>query len=353
MFAGGGTLGHILPVAPVARALREANPGIKIYFVGTMKGLERDYAEREGLFTRAYYFDSRGFRRGFSPANIVALYKHFKNYFKSRRLLRKIAPDIVVGMGGYVSGAVVAAAVARKIKTAIHEQNSVYGFTNRVLRKKVDKVLLSYDIEKNEKTFLVGNPRLSEIYRRYRDQIRQVDEKTLLVVGGSRGAGGINDLIIGLKDELREKGIKVTLITGNKYYRKNIKKIENLGDDFFSVRPFVDNLPAIMISAGAVVSRAGATTLAEITALKKVSLLIPSPYVAGNHQEKNAATLAERGAALMLKETEMNRENMLAMITELLENKTLRKSIINNLNFIADIDACDKFVNQLNEMIDK
>jgi len=353
LFVGGGTLGHILPIVPVLKMLRENNPQIKAYFIGTTKGLEKNLIESTNLFTQTFYFDSQGFKRKFSFDNIITLYKYFKNYFLSRKLLKRLRPAMVVGMGGYVSGAVVKAAVALKIKTVIHEQNSVYGFTNKVLRKKVDKVLLSYDIESNDKTFLVGNPRISEIYYLFRDQIKPVNERALLAVGGSRGAEKINDLIIGLKDKFKSKDIKVILITGSKYYKENIKNINAVRDESFIVKSFVSNLPELLLKVRVVVTRCGATTISEIMALKKVCLFIPSPNVTDNHQEKNAMVIVSKGAAWMLKEAEMNQENLFDMIFELMENKELRNKIINNLNLITDITACRKFVDQLNGLIDK
>lgn len=351
MFTGGGTLGHILPIDPVTRALRAENPGVGIYFIGTTRGMEREYVEKSGLFTRAFYLDSQGFQRRMTLANAVTLYKHFRNYKQSKRILREIKPDIVVGMGGYVSGAVMRAALALKIRTAIHEQNSVYGLTNRVLRRRVDKVLLSYDIEKSEKCVLVGNPRESEIRARYRDRIGAVAEKTVLIVGGSRGAARINDLALGLREKFRERRIRTWLVTGRDYYRENAERLAGMSDEGFEIIPFVTDLPELMLKARLVVSRAGATTIAEITALEKVCLLIPSPYVTGNHQEKNALALASRGAAVMIRETELNGEGFFMAVTELLENEPVRKRILNNLAFLAKGDACAQFVNQLNEMI--
>lgn len=346
-------MGHILPIVPVLKMLKENNPHLKAYFIGTTKGLEKNYIENSGLFLKAYYFDSQGFKRKLSFHNIITLYKYFKNYFHSRRLLRKIQPDIVVGMGGYVSGAVVKAALALRIKTAIHEQNSVYGFTNKVLRKKVDKVLLSYDIERNDKTILVGNPRISDIYYRYKDKIKPVNEKTVLVVGGSRGAGTINDLIISMKKQFIDNGIKVILITGSKYYKENISNISVVRDNDFIVKSFVGNLPELMLKARVVVTRCGATTISEVQALKKVCLFIPSPNVTANHQVKNAAEMVNRGAAMMIKEQDLNRKKLFEAIDQLMHNKELRSKIINNLNLITDVASCYKFVDQLNGLINK
>lgn len=348
---GGGTLGHIFPMVPVARQLKTRDPTLKAYFIGTKNGLEKDYVQKCGLFDETFFLDAMGFKRKASFQNLLALYKYFRNYFQSRKILKKIAPDLVVGMGGYVSGAVVTSAISLKIKTAIHEQNAVYGLANKFLKRKVDRVLLSYDIERNEKTRLVGNPRTSEVYETYKKLLANPSERMLLVVGGSRGAERINDLIIDLKDEFAKKGVKVVLITGNAYYRKNLEKINRVKGPEFVVKNFVEDLPKLLLSARVVVSRSGATTLAEIMALRKVCLLIPSPNVTANHQEKNALEIVKKEGALMIRESELDKENLLSSIMRLMEDKELRNKIITNLTLLSDIDACDKFIKELDEMM--
>jgi UDP-N-acetylglucosamine--N-acetylmuramyl-(pentapeptide) pyrophosphoryl-undecaprenol N-acetylglucosamine transferase len=348
---GGGTLGHIYPVLPVVSKLKARDPKLLVYFIGTKTGLEREFLNKSEFFAGTYFLDSKGFKRKISFENLLTLYKYFRNYFLSRKLLKEIKPDIVVGMGGYVSGAVLKAATKMKIRTAIHEQNAVYGLANKFLKKKVDRVLLAFDIEKNEKTRLVGNPRTSEIYERYKREQSLTPERTVLVVGGSRGAERINDIIIALKEEFLKANIKVILITGNLYYRKNIEKINQSKGPKFIIKSFVRNLPELMLSARVVVTRSGATTLAEIMALRKVCLLIPSPNVTANHQEKNALEIVKKEGALMIRESEMTKDSLFTKILQLLDDKDLRRKIITNLTLIADVDACDKFIKELDEMM--
>lgn len=148
---GGGTLGHIYPVLPVVSKLKARDPKLLVYFIGTKTGLEREFLNKSEFFAGTYFLDSKGFKRKISFENLLTLYKYLRNYFLSRKLLKEIKPDIVVGMGGYVSGAVLKAATKMKIRTAIHEQNAVYGLANKFLKKKVDRVLLAFDIEKMRK----------------------------------------------------------------------------------------------------------------------------------------------------------------------------------------------------------
>lgn len=346
VFAGGGTLGHVIPALPVARELKKRMPPPKLFFIGTKSGLEKERIKICRLFDEIHLLDAAGFQKN-AFRNLLALFKFARNYHHCRKLLKKIRPAIVVGMGGYASAPAVLAASRLKIKTAIHEQNASYGLANKFLKKRVDRILLAYDIDRGKKTRLVGNPRTSEIYRKYKN--KPSSEDFLLIVGGSRGAKRINDLALGLKEEFIKRGIKVVLITGSAYYRKNHKNFKETND--FVVKDFVEDLPELMHAARAVVSRSGATTLAEIMALRKPSLLIPSPNVAGNHQEKNALEIAKKEGALMIRESELTPDNFLSAALSLMVDRELRKKIITNLNWIADLDACNKFTKELDEMM--
>ncbi len=338
-------------MVPVVKKLKERDPKIEVLFIGTKGGLEKDFIKKSGLFNKTFFLDSQGFKRKVSFGNLITLFKYFKNYFQSRKILKEVGPNIVVGMGGYVSGAVLKAAIKLKIPTAIHEQNAVYGLANKLLKGKVDRVLLAYDIESNKKTRLVGNPRTSEIYQKYKNRLSVKTEKSVLVVGGSRGADEINEMILSLKDDFKKAGIKVTLITGNLYYRKNLERLSGLKEPEFIVLPFVNNLPELLLPARVVVSRSGATTLAEIMALRKVCLFIPSPNVTNNHQEKNALEIVKKEGALMIRENELNKNNLFTNICRLLDDKDLRSKIITNLNLLSDVDACEKFVKEIDELM--
>ena len=353
MFSGGGTLGHILPIIPVVRKMKEENPKLKCYFVGTISGLEKKIIEESGFFLQTFYFDSQGFKRKISVYNVITIIKYIKNYYKSKKILKRLEPEIVVGMGGYVTGAVIKAAIALKIKTLIHEQNSIYGMTNFMLRKKVDKVLLSYNIDKRSNAVVVGNPRISEIYDKYKDQIYYKRYFSILAVGGSRGAAKINEIIISLRERFLEKGINVILITGNNYYKKNLEKISLIRNKSFIIKAFVNNLPEYLLKADVVITRSGATTIAEVLALRRICIFIPSPNVTNNHQEKNALELVKRQAALMISEKDLHKEDLFEKIVLLLEDKELRNKMITTINFIADNDACKNFVHEVNGMINK
>lgn len=338
---------------PVVKMLKERDPAVKVYFIGTSDGLEKEYIEKTDYFEKTYYLDAQGFKRSLSLSNLVTLWKYLRSTCKCIKIFREVKPDIVVGMGGYISGSAVRAALRLKIKTAIHEQNSVYGLANRILKKKVDLVLLSYPIDTEENTKVVGNPRISEIYERYKDRLQAITERTVLVVGGSRGAQKINDLVLSMKDDFEKDHIRIILITGKKYYQENRDKINQTSGNLFIVKALVSDLSLYLIKARVVVTRCGATTLAEVMALRKVCLLIPSPNVTNNHQEKNALEIVNREGAMMLRESELTRGTFFTAVKKLLDDSKLRSRIISNLIMISDVSACSKFVAALDELMQK
>ena len=350
LFTGGGTLGHIYPMVSVVKELKEK--GYKLFFIGTTKGLEKEYLEKHDVFEETFFLDSEGIKRSLSIKNIRAIYKHLRNIKKSRKILEKNKIDLVVGMGGYISASVVRSAQKLKIKTVIHEQNSVFGLANKLVHKKVDRVLLTYDIDKGENAVVVGNPRVSEIYAEYKNCNNYNIGNYVLIVGGSRGATKINELIIGLKDQFINSNINVLLITGKKYYKENNDLINEISEESFKIIDFSYDLPKLLIEAKVVVSRSGASTIAEILALKKVNLLIPSPNVTDNHQEKNASHVVNLGCGLMLKEDGLTKSILFDTIYKLYYNKDLRNSIINNIIFTTKTDARDLFVSEIEKLLE-
>jgi len=345
LFCGGGTLGHIYPLVSVVRELKTM--GYNLYFIGTTNGLEKSYLEDKDLFIKEYYLDSEGIKRSISLKNIRAIYKHLKNIRVSKRILKELKIDLVIGMGGYISGSIIQSALKLKLKTMIHEQNSVYGLANRLVHKKVDKVMLSFPIDDAKNTCVVGNPRITEIYELFKNNNNYNKGNYVLVVGGSRGAKRINEMVISLKDQFINSNINCLLITGKKYYNENKEKLEEISEEKFKIIDFSNDLPNLLIEAKLVLSRSGASTLSEILALRKVNLLIPSPNVTNNHQEKNAMEIVKMGCGVMLKESGLSNEKLFDTIHKLFFDKRLRSSIVNNIIFNVPLDAKDKFIGQV------
>lgn len=344
IFVGGGTLGHIYPMLPVVKKMKNE---YMLYFIGTTKGLERDLIDKQDLFKECFYFDMQGFKRSLSLYNIKTLFKYFKSKKEINALLNKIKPDLLVGMGGYISGTVLSVGIKRGIKSVIHEQNAVMGLANRLVYKKVDKVLLSFPLVKEikKKSILVGNPRISEIYAQ--NPLKQEDKKLIVSVGGSRGSKFINDTMIDAIGDFLSYGYNLALIVGNKYYQDNIEKIKSVINNRVEVIPFTNDLISYLKKARVVISRSGATTITELMALRKVCLLIPSPNVTSNHQEKNADILVNNKCCLKMLEKDITKENLVQKVVKLANDEDLRTTLTSNMIRISNYQSVDYFIEEI------
>ncbi|HHU55262.1 MAG TPA: UDP-N-acetylglucosamine--N-acetylmuramyl-(pentapeptide) pyrophosphoryl-undecaprenol N-acetylglucosamine transferase [Acholeplasmataceae bacterium] len=349
IIVGGGTLGHIYPILPVVNKIKDK---YKLYFIGTKTGLERRLIESNPDFIKKFFLDMQGFKRKLSLYNLVTISKFIKCYKNSKKILREIKPDLVIGMGGYISGVVIKVAKKMKFKAIIHEQNSVLGLANKFVEKNVDAVLLNFPLKrklKNTNVKLVGNPRLTEIFEN--NKIKNELKKYLVVVGGSRGSKVINDTIISMIPELIKNKYKVVLITGSKYYEENENKIKVLNYDDIKIIPFTNELISYLKKASVIISRSGATTLAEIIALRKIAILIPSPNVTNNHQEENANILVKQNCAVKILEKNLSKEKLLDMILNLEENNSLRSEFIYNMMKSFNYHARDDFINEMEKFL--
>lgn len=348
IFVGGGTLGHIYPFIPVVKEIKDC---YELYFIGTTNGLERSLIERTEGFKECFYLQMQGFRRRLSWYNIKTIKLYFQCKKEVNKIFDRIKPDLVIGMGGYISGVVLNVSLKRKIKTIIHEQNAVLGLANRLLVNKVDMVLLSFPVTnkiKNPHVKVIGNPRLSEIYYSYK--IHHEENKFIVIVGGSRGSEKINDLIIDCYNKLIALGYRIVLITGKKYYEKKSMEIKKILNKQIQIIPFTEKLIEYLKRASIVISRSGATTLVELMALSKICLFIPSPNVTNNHQEKNADILVNKECALKLLEKDLTSDSLLSAI-QTLENQDLRIKFRNNMRKLANYHATEDFIKEISFLI--
>lgn len=321
VLTGGGTGGHIYPALAIARQVTAAEPGSELLYIGSNRGLERELAAKEQIPFEA--IEISGFRRSLSWENVRTILRFLRGVGRSKQLLRRFQPDIVVGTGGYVCGPVVYAAVKLGIPTVLHEQNVIPGLTNAFLSRYVDLVAVSFPESSNnfpraKRVLYTGNPRASQVV--HADGARGLeslgiklaaDEKLVIVVGGSRGAKAINDSMIEMAPLIAAQpgGLKFLFITGQPYYESTTAKIREQLDPWpeaLKVVPYVHNMPEVLAAASLIVSRSGASSLAEITALGLPSILIPSPNVTNNHQEANARWLEREGAAKVILERDLD-----------------------------------------------
>ncbi|MDQ0227077.1 undecaprenyldiphospho-muramoylpentapeptide beta-N-acetylglucosaminyltransferase [Metabacillus niabensis] len=330
--SGGGTGGHIYPALALINEIKKNSSDVEFLYIGTENGLEKDIVKRAGIPFKS--IEISGFKRKLSTDNLKTIARFFKGVSLSKKYMKEFKPDVVIGTGGYVCGPVVYAATKLNIPTMIHEQNSLPGITNKFLAKYVDKVAICFEEARkyfpSQKVVLTGNPRASEVLGQDAEKGRQslglkANQKTVLIFGGSRGAKAINEAVLQMIPLLKNKPYQIVYVTGEVHYDKVMKEVELLEDSsHVMIKPFIHNMPEVLASVDLIVSRAGATSLAEITALGLPSILIPSPYVTANHQEKNAQAISENHAAMMIREQELNGELLLTHIDEiLLDDKKL------------------------------
>ena len=354
IISAGGTGGHIYPALAIINKIKKEEPKSEILYIGTHNRMEKDLIPELGIDYEA--IEVTGFKRKLSVDNIKTLINFFKARTKCKKIIEKFNPDVVIGAGGYVTAPVIWAAKKLGKKTFIHEQNSVVGLSNKYLSNYADKVGVSFestlkDFDK-EKVVLTGNPcsekALSIKKANKEDYGLTKNKKLVLIVMGSLGSRTVNEKITDMLEKFRNKNYEVMFVTGNAYYEK-IKKIrvpENV-----KIVPFIYEMPSLMKSTDLMISRAGASTMSEITVLGIPTIFIPSPYVTNNHQYKNAMDLVNKNAALILEENNLNNDNLISMIDSLLEDKVKYKEIKENLKTFGIKDSSTRIYEILKEMI--
>lgn len=328
VIAGGGTGGHVFPALAVAAALKRIFAEAKITFVGTVRGIESKIIPKEG-------FDIRFIRsEGLVGKNILdtakSVVKIPLSVMDSCSILRKLKPELVLGVGGYSSGSVICCAKLMGIPTIIHEQNTLPGLTNRILGKFVDTVAVTYHESTKyfpqAKTYLTGNPVREGILKGDRERGCKTfgldqDKFTIFVFGGSRGASHINNAMGEALDHLEPYRDRIQFLhqTGERDFDP-MKEIYHSRGFKGTVLPFAYEMADAYAVADLIISRAGATTLAELTACGKAAILVPYPFAAGNHQEINAKKLWDIGAAQMILDRDLNGRALSDMIRYLIED---------------------------------
>ena len=364
LFATGGTAGHINPALAVASYIKEQHPDYEIMFIGTAEHMESRLVPNAGFDFKT--IEINGFKRSFSPKaiieNVKTVGKLIKSEKESKNIITAFQPDVVIGFGGYVSGPVLDEAVKLHIPTCIHEQNAFPGITNKQLAKKVDKVMLTVEDAANHMeakcdVVITGLPVRCELLKKSKFEARIelgiADDKPLVLsFGGSLGAAPLNEAMFDIILEDAEKNdvyhIHSVGTNGKEYLEKFeangfTKRAENIyykGNS--EVRLYIDNMDTCMAAADLVIGRAGASSLSEIEAMGKASILIPSPYVAENHQFHNAMALVNRNAARILREKDLNSASLKTLIDELLSDKAELAEIEKNAKDMAILDSRER-----------
>ncbi len=336
VIAGGGTGGHLYPGIALARAFKQHDATMDITFVGTQRGIESRVLPKEGFPLKT--IDAGGLLEKKWSDRLVSSFKLLRGVGQSLAFLRHKRPKLVVGVGGYVSAPLVLAAWILRIPILIHEQNSLPGSTNRMLGKLADKIAVSFPGSERyfpiHKVVQTGNMIREEFAQTGAAPVGEAGEPfQLLVLGGSQGAHSINAAMMDALDNLKEKKETLHIVhqTGEKDYEKVKARYEESGIAH-EVLPFIDDMGARYRRASLIVSRAGATTLAEITAGGKTALLIPFPYAAANHQEHNARVLVEAKAGRMILDAELTGTRLAEAVLDFMRKpETLKEMGKNSL----------------------
>lgn len=362
LLSGGGTGGHIYPALALIKRIKQVHPSSEIMYIGTEKGLESKIVRNAAIAFKS--IEIQGFKRSLSISNLKTILLFFISIKKSKKIIKDFQPDVVIGTGGYVCAPVIYAASKLKIPTIIHEQNSVAGVTNKFLARYATKIAVCFEEARaefsrySEKVSYTGNPRAQEVVgikpsTILKDYHLAVNQPTVLIFGGSRGARSLNEAFIAALPELNKKKYQVLFATGDVHYERIKKQVEpqikeNLS---ISVVPYIENMPEVFANVDLVVSRSGATTLAELTALGLPSILVPSPYVTNDHQTKNAESLTKRGAAKMITEDQLTGESLIKAIDELMLHEEIRNNMAKAAKQLGLPEAADHLIQMIKEII--
>lgn len=358
LLTGGGTGGHIYPALSMVKAIKKSDPNATFLYVGTTNGLESKIVPDAGVDFKSVSIS--GLRRSLSLENVKTIYKFVNATHVAKKYINDFKPDIVIGTGGYVCAPVVYVAAKLKVKTVIHEQNSLPGITNKFLARYVDKILVCFDEARKyfpeEKVVMTGNPRATEVATTLKVGKAALGlnphKKTVLISGGSRGAQPINDAFIGMVEKYEKSDFEVVFVTGTVHYESIEKTIGNI-DLLKNVKilPFISDMPKFLVSIDLFVGRSGATFLSEITSLGVASILIPSPYVAENHQEFNARSVTEHGGGTLILEKDLTGEVLYDEINRLLNDKAVLKSMRAQALKLGMPDANTRILSVIDELV--
>ena len=350
LFAGGGTGGHLYPAIAVAQKIIELQPDAKILFVGTKKKIEAKVLPKLGFEFKCIWIS--GFSRKMTLKNLLFPLKLIISMLQSLLINIKFKPNVAIGTGAYVSGPAIWGASILGARIVLLEQNSYPGVTNRILEKRAEKVFISFQESKKyfrdpSKLVNSGNPIRVDIQSiGYEEAIRHFglspSKKTLVIIGGSLGAGSINKAIEKNLEQLKELSIQILWQTGEHYF----KSYQKYDDEIVRVKKYFDNISLTYKVANLLIVRAGATTIAEVAALGLPAIFVPSPNVAEDHQYKNAKVLCDSNAAEMITDKEVS-DAVVEVVKRLIFNDQKLNEYSNNIKSFAKPDAANVIANDI------
>lgn len=357
IISGGGTGGHIYPAIAIANEIKSCYPKAEILFVGASDKMEMQKVPQAGYPIKGLWI--AGLQRKLTIQNAMFPLKLASSLLKSFGIIKSFQPDVVIGTGGFASGAVLKVASMLGVPTVIQEQNSYPGITNKLLSKKANKICVAYEnLERffpKDKIKLTGNPVRQDLISVTDKRVAALDyfkldasKPTLLILGGSLGARRINQLISKEIDWLLDKGMQIIWQCG-KLYHEEYKHFEN--KEGVQVLAFIDRMDLVYAAADFVISRSGASSVSELCLVGKPVIFIPSPNVAEDHQTKNAQAVVDKNGAILLKEKELD-DQFETIFETLLQDKAKQESLRENIKSLALPNATKDIVEEIIKLVD-
>ena len=371
IFTCGGTAGHINPAIALAQLMKEKNPDTEFLFVGAERGLEKDLVPKAGYAFRTVHISS--FHRSFKPKeirhNLGSVYNLMRAPREAGAILKEFQPDVVIGTGGYASFPMVKAAAKAGIPTAVHESNAVPGLTTEMLEPFADRIMVGFEAcrqyyKKPEKVMVTGTPVRGDFFALTKEEAKKqlgVDDGRPLIVSfwGSLGAAGMNRQMADFMalEAAKEPFHHIHAAGKNGYplvtqllKEKNVELSRHLAVE---LREYIYDMAVVMRAADLVICRAGASTISELTALGVPALIVPSPYVTNNHQEKNARVLEEAGGAVLLLEKDCSGQLMFQTACGILQDTNRRNEMERAMAALGIRDATERIYQTILEITEK
>jgi len=357
LLSGGGTGGHIYPAVAIANELKHRYPEANFLFVGANDKMEMEKVPQAGYKIIGLHI--AGLQRSLTLKNLSFPFKLIESLYKAGQIIKDFKPNVVIGTGGFASGPTLYMANKKKIPTVLQEQNSFPGITNKLLASKAKKICVAYDgLEKffpKEKMIKTGNPVRQDLLsvtekRKEAIEFFHLDEnkKTLVILGGSLGAKVINQTIEKNLDTILKNEVQIIWQSGKLYFETYKKYNDKVG---VQVHAFIQKMDLLYAAADVIISRAGAGTISELCIVGKPVLFIPSPNVAEDHQTKNAMAVEQNNAAIMLKESEI--EKFESIFTDLINDEEKQNRLKMNIKKMALPNATKEIVNEIEKLIYK
>ncbi len=358
LIAGGGTGGHLYPAIAIGESLNTRYPNFKVHYMGSKFGIESSVLPVKAL--PHTLLPIRGLQRGFSlqsiARNILLPWRLFNSIRIARKTIKHINPDIIIGTGGYASAIPIKIAVKRKIPIVLQEQNSNPGLTTMHFADRAKQICVAFEATmerlKGNNAILTGNPIRANILNGDREKSGLLfdlnpDQKSIFLFGGSQGSAFLNKIMNECIAMFESEKIQILWQTGEAQY----EQFKHLNSSLVKVRSFIHHMPEAYAISDLIISRAGALTLSEITACGKPSILVPFPHSAGNHQTKNAESVAKAKAAIVFHEKELTARNLYRSAIGILYDDNKSKSMSNNSKKIGITDATNKIIDEIIKVI--